>query len=257
MNNNLTLEHILSFIDFSSYFTMRTVCARWYHILKNNENKKLQLFSVRVNDPIYEKLYHHILPNGKFHEKLYHHILPNGKFHGPRVWMSSKYGYIFHVLRYVEYVHGLKHGTGIVQHYYSGDQLDSNNMTIAVTNGLNHEIKTNWIGINLESRCTYVHGLKHGLEENWYSTGQIESYQHYSYGIERGKYKSWYPRGNKRSKAFYMGDGAHKVYISWYETGQFRAIMNYRYGKLHGLSEFWSQYAGIYKFHIFDNGIRT
>lgn len=110
------------------------------------------------------------------------------------------------------------------------------------------------------SKCNYKDGLLDGAAESYYDTGKLMSLSQFRGGVHDGEVKRWAPNGQLLSHERYVGGQRVGLQESWYISGQpwqrwqaergvhhgkyeifdssgnLLEALNYKDGKLHGVS---------------------
>jgi TonB family protein len=83
-----------------------------------------------------------------------------------------------------------------------------------------------------QMECHYRDNYLQGILEEWYPSGQQESYQEFKGGILNGDFKSWREDGSLKLKARYYNGEKHGNFQSFYPNGQMVRDDYYDSGKL-------------------------
>ena len=82
----------------------------------------------------------------------------------------------------------------------------------------------------IRSTTEYCNGVKHGLEQAWFSNGKIESIRSYHNGQKVGTHEGWFANGQMMFQYYFengISTGEHK---EWYSNGQLNTKRNYKNG---------------------------
>jgi antitoxin component YwqK of YwqJK toxin-antitoxin module len=129
---------------------------------------------------------------------------------------------------------GKKHG--VCQEWYScisigyqaGDTNQHDNSIVLNSSGGVLNTKQKYI-------CTYSHGKRQGIYEQWHYNGQLEYRCNYSDGKRQGLEESWHANGQLFTMCNYSDGKMHGLSESWDSNGQPMYRRNYSDGKRQGL----------------------
>jgi TonB family protein len=85
---------------------------------------------------------------------------------------------------------------------------------------------------NIQMKCEYQDNQLNGILEEWYASGQKESYQEFSRGFLDGIYQSWREDGSLKLKATYHQGEKHGNFQSFYPSGRMLRDDYYENGRL-------------------------
>lgn len=107
-------------------------------------------------------------------------------------------------------------------------------------NNVLHGLEQEWYSNgDIKYRVNYDNGVKQGLEEKWYKNERLASRTKYVNGVKQGLYKEWYESGNIKLQVKYVKGVKQGVQKEWYETGELLSQTNYVDNLRHGLEERW------------------
>ena len=87
---------------------------------------------------------------------------------------------------------------------------------------------------------SYIRSCKlTGVQEGYFSNGQISRRKFYKDGLAEGEGVSWYRDGRLTSRGSYKRGKLEGVCVSWHPNGQLEERATYKAGKLDGLEECW------------------
>lgn len=99
----------------------------------------------------------------------------------------------------------------------------------------------------------YKEGLKHGKEQNFYSSGQLMREGFYNNGEPTGKHWTYYKSGAKKKYTEFQGGLHHGDYIEWFESGQVHVYSKFENGVELGHKK-WRQNGKIYANYVVKDG---
>jgi protein TonB len=71
-----------------------------------------------------------------------------------------------------------------------------------------------------QMECHYRNNVLHGVLQEWFPSGEKESYQEFERGLLNGEYKSWREDGTPRLQVRYRQGEKHGNFRSFYPNGQ-------------------------------------
>ncbi len=84
----------------------------------------------------------------------------------------------------------------------------------------NTEIKvTRYSNGKLESKASYVNGIKHGVEEWWDGYDEKIWREMWNEGKRHGVYIDWHESGQKMNEEIRINDGRHGMTARWWDNG--------------------------------------
>ncbi len=86
---------------------------------------------------------------------------------------------------------------------------------------------------------------KHGLYQEWYSSGQLYLQINYKNGKIHGLYEAWHPGGQLYQKMNYENGKLHGPYEEWHRNGELHICHEYVHGKIHTPLKYY-RYGKIY-----------
>lgn len=95
-----------------------------------------------------------------------------------------------------------------------------------------------------EAEVTFVHGLRHGLEREWYDDGTKKRERSWANGKRHGPSRAWYPNGQLEAEGSFLNDNLHGLDVGWNEDGTKKCEHTYRNGVRHGPHRMFGYYAG-------------
>lgn len=108
--------------------------------------------------------------------------------------------------------------------------------TAAPPNGVIEEFHGNG---NVESRTTYVEGVKHGPFEMFYADGTKWKIGGFQNGKEHGRSQAWWKNGKPAFDATYVNGGLDGKLERWYANGKLWETATYANGRLTGPYRKW------------------
>lgn len=121
----------------------------------------------------------------------------------------------------------------LVEDYFPGGQIQMSGTykSIRPDNKDGHFIY--WYeGGNKQMECYYRDNYLHGTLQEWFASGQQESYQEFSKGVLSGDFRSWDEEGHIKLKARYNNGEKHGNFQSFYPNGQMVRDDYYENGQL-------------------------
>lgn len=73
-----------------------------------------------------------------------------------------------------------------------------------------------------------------GVQEGYYTNGQLFDRLHFKHGEKDGLYESWYEDGQQWLRANFKRGKLDGVYLGWYSNGKLHELGHYQNGCLHG-----------------------
>lgn len=105
--------------------------------------------------------------------------------------------------------------------------------------------------------CSYKNGKKNGIENIWYSNGNISTRRGYSNNTKVGIHKGWWGNGNKKFE-FELNDfGEYSGTLKeWFENGQLLKEFHYSKGLEEGSQKMWLANGNLRANYVVRNGER-
>ena len=81
--------------------------------------------------------------------------------------------------------------------------------------------------------------VNHGIDNAWYSNGNLRSEVHYNYGEFDGRMRTWWPSGNLQWEAHFAHDKPHGSFQQWFDNEQMRTQRFFNHGACEGRGRVW------------------
>lgn len=86
----------------------------------------------------------------------------------------------------------------------------------------------------------YRQGKQNGLNETWYSNGQLNEIRYFDKGRKTGEHQGFWGNGNKRFLFHFKNDVYEGTQSKWFENGQLYQLKNYKNGQEEGEQKEWN-----------------
>ncbi len=195
-----------------------------------------------------------------------------GSFHGDQVY----YG----VSGRISHINTLKYGDLLRDQYFYGNE-DPFEIIDYVSKESQYEILVHHPNGKINSRVSYLNGIKHGPYEyfdfdgnkrhqgnflngsengewiRYHSNGKVERVSFYIEGKLHGEVNLFYENGGKESHRLYDYDLPTGIWTSYYPDGEKETVTTYENGEFHGRTEFYGKSGKLQLIRFYDHGRLT